>query len=73
MHSFDKTFRDLLIQAVENLADEKKGELAHGGWARSVADAATVGAYALERIGYLRALDQVLKFCDEIEDKLNRG
>lgn len=72
MHSFDRTYHQLLVEGVENLSDEKQGEFAAGGWAGGLPDASTIGAKAQWYIGYLRALEHVLKLCDSIKSELDR-
>lgn len=73
MHSYQKTFHELLFKRLAELARKREEQFAGGRWAKSLTDASMIGAKAMEHIGYLDALSDVEKICKDLLDELNRG
>ena len=70
MHSYDATFKSILLKKLAELAKNKTIELSTGQWAgsRAVAD---VGGEYLKRVGFLRALEEVAQLMADTEREIN--
>jgi len=73
MHSFDSTFRELLMKRLAELYDKKSTDFITGRWVGSARNASMMGVKAAEHIAYLRALSDVERICRELEEELNRS
>ena len=72
MTAFDAAFQHRLMQKLEELANERMQHLADGAWSATLADIAVIGGEYRYRVGYLRALTDVLKLCEDVNAEIMR-
>lgn len=70
MHSYDATFKAILLKKLAELSKNKSMELSTGQWAGS-RDVADVGGEYLRRIGFIRALEEVAQLMADTEREIN--
>jgi len=70
MHSNDSTFKRRLEKKITEALDDKRMQLSSGAWVATAAGSDTIASEALRRIGYIRALSDVLELSDAVEREM---
>lgn len=71
MHA-DTYFAQQLLKRLAELRVQKLAALAGGQWAASAVDMGRIGGEALRQIGYLKALEDVVRLCEDVEADMNK-
>jgi len=70
MHSYDATFKAILLKKLAELAKNKSMELSSGQWAAS-REVADIGGHYLKRVGFMNALEEVAQLMADTEREIN--
>lgn len=68
LNSFESRVLTLLVQKIEDATRKNERDLARGNAKAGVSDINVTVQNYCENIGYVRALDNVKDWCQEIED-----